>query len=276
MRIVKQPLTMEEMKKIAFNMLCWFDDICREYNLKYSLDYGTLLGAIRHKGFIPWDDDIDICMPRDDYDRFSQLMVEHPDERYHFYTPETDAKYLFTFGKVVDTHTIGRELSKNVGVEMGVCIDIFPFDTETPDENIRQKRYKQFVKYRSIIDFVRSKEHKGTGLRGIISKIADMCFSIYGKKRFINKVVKFGKRYNNSNSNWINRMVCFYNPKRAMPKDLFENLITAPFEGREFSIVSNWDYFLTNIYGDYMKLPPEEERIPHHELVAYWKDGFDE
>ena len=139
----------EEMKKIELNILIYFTEVCEENNLRYYLGGGTLLGAVRHKGFIPWDDDIDVMMPRPDFQKLLSLSINN--ENYNIIKPGT-AGYYYNFAKLVDTRTILEEKGIKRIDGLGVYIDIFPLDgmPETPDA--RKKRFKELNSIRKRIN----------------------------------------------------------------------------------------------------------------------------
>ena len=125
---MEKKLTVDDARKVELGILKYIDSVCRSNNIPYCLDYGTLLGAIRHKGFIPWDDDIDISMKRDDYERFVELMQSNTPSQYRLLTDKTCEGYYYEYGKMVDTSTRLVETDIMEIPEMGVWVDIFPKD----------------------------------------------------------------------------------------------------------------------------------------------------
>ena len=138
-------LTLPELKEIEFDILKVFDAFCKEHNIKYFLAYGTLLGAIRYKKFIPWDDDVDVLVPREDYDRILTLFQD--DDRYNLFAYEKNQDYRFPFAKLCDMTTRKVEFNLDNGVELGVDMDIFPLDYWDNDvEKAKQEANTNYYK----------------------------------------------------------------------------------------------------------------------------------
>lgn len=264
-------MSLDDIKRFSLQGLIEFDKICSSYNLTYYLAYGTLLGAIRHKGFIPWDDDIDLWMPRSDYDRLISLKQEILSDKWELLTPETDKGYYSAWLKFCNKETIITPSRFSSGLLYGVSIDIFPLDTNKKVETLQTQEER--------IDYVKKLHRSYMYLPTLLH-----VFGYDTKPSFKSKVARlllpspefFFKRYCQSirscNSLGSNYISCIQTPvARVFQKDNFENSTFCEFEGYTFSIPSNYDEVLRICYGDYMKLPPKEQQITHHNYVAYFK-----
>ena len=236
------------------------DHFCRQHGIRYSLSYGTLIGAIRHKGFIPWDDDIDIIMPRDDYERFISL---YKDDRYKI----IDGKYNSNHShvRVSDQKTVLKlDTWRARFYNEGLWIDVFPLD-KVPDT---QKGYLCFKKW---LWFLFEMQLKGQVHRkGMINKILHIIckpFSAY----FGKLALKTMKKYNKSNTQSVANLCVWYLKSPKYPSTYFDEYIDVEFERYKFKAIKQYDIFLREFYGDYMQFPPKEKQIAHHRYTAYWR-----
>ena len=260
-------LTLEEIKKIEVDILKDIDRVCRKNEIKYSLAFGTLIGAIRHKGFIPWDDDIDIIMTRENYEKFINIYEHEKNVSYSLLTHETNMSYYNQFIKVVDKKT--RVIEKNLRKieEMGVWVDIFPVDNiNSRFLNFRLKKINFFQEglHKSKGDITYS---KGNLLKKILKKyifISHMEFWYY-------KTLKQVKKENENERNDLSGVLLTdYPVKYLFEKSLFQEYIEVDFENCKFMAIKEYDKKLRKIYGDYMRIPPVEKRTSHS-MEAYWK-----
>ena len=263
--------SLEEIKSIEFEMFCWFDDFCKAHEIKYFLFYGTLLGAIRHKGFIPWDDDIDIGMLREDYDKLIDIM-KITSGRYQFFTPENNKKYNYQFGKLIDTNTYVLEDGISCGINMGFWLDIFPFDNDVPDINKRISLKKKLDFMNSLFDFIRStSKPKSKGIKFLFTKVLKVIFKVIGTRWLMNLYLYLIKKENKYKSNLVSLKTVFYTPARIYSKDNLKS-ISWEFEGHMFPVPKDYDYVLRTLYGKYMELPPPELRVNHHKVIGKIKE----
>ena len=243
------------------------DRICRKNDINYSMIGGTLLGAIRHKGFIPWDDDMDFAMTRKDYDKFFDVCTTELDKRFAVYTIENSENYGYGFGKVVLRNTrIKQEGSKEINPVNEIWVDIFPFDN-IPDSFGRRLIHKS-INYL----FIKLIEERLDGFDLEGSSLAKKC--VVAVLHVINKFIKLEylkavliknqRYYDSSETSGICSMAGSYKyEKETQKKTFFEDYIRLPFEGREYQAISGYEMYLTSAYGDYMKLPPVEKRHTH-------------
>ena len=263
---MKKYLNNDEIKQTELNILVYFDGFCKKNNIRYSLAGGTLLGAVRHKGFIPWDDDIDVCMPRLDYEKFVKLYKNIPRERYIL-------RENMPFIKLVDSNTRIDNKYTNADVADGLWIDIFPVDGLPADLNEVYKIYRAENFYRKLFMLGYAKYGRGKSLFKKIFKIPLIgLVKIIGNDYFKHKIEKIARKYDYNSSEYVGAITWgLYGVGEKMKKSEFERFIFLKFEGHKFPAFSCWDSYLKGLYKDYMKLPPIEKRKTH-DMVAYYID----
>lgn len=261
-------LTLDEMKKKEFDILVAFDTVCKKHGLRYGLSYGTLLGAVRHGGFIPWDDDIDVIMPRPDFDKLESLSDTAFGDNLFFSTPKTDKSTIHAYGKLYDLQTEMIEFPKGKRIKTHVYIDVFPLDG-LPSDNKKRKKHSEKVK-RLILNLYAFKvaKDKLKEKMNIIKRCMWMLISLINAilpKQFLNnRINKTVHRYGYDESEYQGMIVGGDGEKDVMAKDVFvfDNKIS--FEGAMFPAPNKVEAYLEQTYGDYMTLPPEEERCGHN------------
>lgn len=268
---------LDELKVLQMDVMSAVHRFCEENNLRYSLACGSMLGAARHKGYIPWDDDIDIYLLREDYDKMIKLFPNLWEGRYKFCTLERDAKWGLPFGKVCDTKTIVKEGVNHI-YELGVNIDVFPIDN-VPEEEGKWRRYDKFrrkcfelyarrVACPEIFNF-----HNGKNfVRNVMATFAKMAISIFSVHFLACCFQKVAKYYDKTDSSKVFECAQGIFQKHPFPKSLFDHRILMPFEDREYMCFADFDSYLTNGFGDWRQLPPKEKQVSHHNFKAWWKD----
>lgn len=263
----KEPLGLTELKSIQLDILQDVHDYCMKNGIRYSLAYGSLLGAIRHKGFIPWDDDIDIFMLRKDYEKF---MTSYESGRYKQIFRYRDTGILYPFGKVYDSKTELIEFTNN-SISAGVFIDIFPMD-EIPEgpceEKKLRKKLKSLIKLKIIKDV---RINRRSAARAILLPLLKMIVSPIPYGLILRKYNAVLDHVNRMGSGILTDYNTISHTRIRIPSDSFGNLAPLKFEDREFLAFENADEVLTMLYGDYMCLPPIEQQITHHGFVAFMK-----
>ena len=252
-------ITLEERKQVQLNMLIEIDAFCRKHNIRYSLAYGTLIGAIRHKGFIPWDDDVDIMMPLPDMLKFKEFFRS---ETMCYCDVDTDKKYKYAFSRIANTKTYNKD--GLISTSYGICIDLYPvlglplsiegIEQFFKDASIELKRRLRIIRLTSImLRYLPIKYFKGFNK---------------AMKRYRNVLFQYpyeGTKYFFTNGGELEM-------RNVHEFDLFEQLIEVPFEGHKFLSIARYDEYLRRFYGDYMQLPPEDQRVPYHGGHYYWKE----
>ena len=262
---------MNDLQKKQLDLLKAFIRVCDKYNLRYFLVGGSALGAVRHKGFIPWDDDIDVGLLREDYDKFITLQKEFEGTPYFIQTWKSDPHYIYSYGKLRDSSTTFIEdMYTNHVINHGVWIDIFPIDgmskTIQPREKLAKRvRYIWWQVYMSYLGALVRKVRKRTFFKDILLNIVGGLFYIFDIAHYRNKHTdKYAKKISLKECKMAGNMFGFNMKREAMPIDLFQECVKLPFEDIEVNVLKDYDQYLRNLYGDYMKLPPADKQVGHH------------
>lgn len=246
-------------------------DFCEEHNLRYFLGYGTLLGAVRHKGFIPWDDDVDIIMPKDDYLKLIDIFNKEKKEDHLFLVDPMSDLARHTFVKIIDQRTVKIEGSiEYLHGNLGVDIDVFPVDGVPEDEEEYRKWYKKlYMLYRMCVwDVIDWKTTTSKKLKLALPFIKPFL----NRKKLLAKAEKLHSLYPYNNSVMVDEVSSIFNlAKHKLYKVDFDEYEYSDFEDRKFRIPKAYDKILTSTYGDYMTPPPKENRTTHHTNKCYWK-----
>lgn len=271
-------LNIEDIQKVSLDILKFVTKICDSLNLRYCLMYGTLIGAVRHQGFIPWDDDIDIMMPRPDYERFLEYAFNYPEAFgiYQIFNREVNKNYLYGITRVSDSrYEIIKEDEKNCG--MGIFIDIYPYDGlgNEYDKALNLLR-KSRRNCNIIVDITRINNSipKSLNAKGKIVYVLKMAkHKFYGIDHYLKNSFNLKKHNDYDNSKYVGPLMWFFTKpeKVVFEKTLFDNRVKMRFEDDYFYVPAEYHKLLTQEYGDYMQLPPEEKRIYHHQYKAYKK-----
>lgn len=263
----------QELKDIQLEILLAVHKYCVENNIKYSLACGTLLGAIRHKGFIPWDDDIDICLLRDEYVKLESVFPQLIDGKYKFVTLNRDKEWKRPWGKICDIRTEVKEDIAPEEKNLGIGIDVFPMDDVPDDKGVFSKW--NFIRKLMISAWTakRLKWRKGRkfikNIIALFAKILLLPFSL----RLLSKLIdSYIQNVNGKGYSHVFESCDSLKAKNSQLKSNFANYINIEFEGYVLKAAEGYDDYLRNIYGDYMILPPVENRMTHHALNAYWKE----
>lgn len=259
-----EEIPLEEIRRIELNILIEFDRFCNEHGLKYVLDGGTLIGAIRHKGFIPWDDDIDVVMPFPVFLKFVELYRKESADKPIKLLYGLDDSCGFHYGKLVDRRTIVKSSFRQDKSLYSVWIDIFPMYSMDDDDDLAQAKIDKILHY-----YEKTWACMCVSYRNPVRKLCHLLFNDRMLKHYMKKINgimsehAYGSTKRIRFAPVVSRKLC---PAR---NDHFDNRIKLEFAGYEFYAPKDYDAYLTGMYGDYMKLPPEEQRI-NHKIEAYW------
>lgn len=258
---------LDTLKEIELDMMKLIHQFCEEKGIRYYIAYGTLLGTIRHNGFIPWDDDIDVHVPRLDYIRFEKEFPEWGNKHgLYLASPHSEEYFLpRDMMKVCDSRTELIETSYKRTNRIGVFVDIWPLDN-VPDSDFIAKTWiaNTWIKRQMVLasDVVPSTQ-KG------IKALAAQIIGKFDTKKLMASYEKSSSRYKNKSTQ---RYITFQATKMLFEQKWFEKRDLHIFEDSAFYIPHNYHEILTVRYGDYMKLPPEEQRTPHHVQNVWWKE----
>lgn len=278
-----EKLDLKELQKIELDILIYLDKICKENNIKYYLASGTLLGAVKYKGFIPWDDDIDVILLRSDYLKLIDIL-RRENNRYKILSIYNRKDYYYPFAKLVDTKTTLTENAKKIK-DLGVYIDIVPMDGYKSENiekeiydlriirNLMVRRFRIKKCIRDNFDYMKFNmaEIKHKKIKDIIYLLVDYITLPLGYNFFTKLYDKKISSNDINNSKYIGVRTGNFGVKEAFLKkdiikqDLFE------FEGYKFTSFKNYELYLTNKFGDYKKEPKEEQKKTHHQYEAYYK-----
>lgn len=267
-----------KMQLLQLDMLKELDRVCRENDIKYTIFGGTLLGAVRHNGYIPWDDDADVAMLREDYEKFKKVCSQLNSEVCYFQDNTTDSYYRWGYGKLRRTGTkFIRAGQEHLKCKTGVFIDIFPMDDiPTSVIGMMMNDFKCFCLRKILWSDVGKYDHSTPLLERIIYSI----ISYISPKWVFQRLKRMSDKSETANKNRVRTYLYkatgkLYkkNPvtkRYGMPKEWFTDLVEYDFEGTKLYGTSDYDSALKYIYGDYMTLPPLDKREPHAPVSDYF------
>ena len=265
-------IDLNELRKLQLEVMQSIHDFCTKNNIHYSISGGTLLGAVRHKGYIPWDDDIDCMMPRPDYERFVRTFNENNESEYKVISSYNDKYFFQPFAKVVNTKTILIERGDRPQPNLGVYVDVFPIDGLPNDEEKRENYWSWIAKKKNFSTVVYSKRNlKEHGIKRIVRFILYSLFRPFPANWYAKRLHKFGKMNSFDESQFVANSIFGYHKKEQMPKSIFDSYILLDFEDRKFSALENFNTYLSKLFGNYMQLPPKEQQVSKHGFEAYWR-----
>lgn len=259
-------MTLSELKKVQVEILDYLTEYCDKKGIHLWIDSGTLLGAIRHKGYIPWDDDIDTGVLREDYDKLiKNFNKDNIGSKYKLVCIEEDKNFFLPHAKIVDTETVLKEIN----CVLGVNIDVFVYDNCPDDVKIINKLFDKRDKYRMLFNIKNKTVLPKKPLKRIIFYTAYAIFSLLPCDYFIKKMVKNCKTYQYKDTKLAGNFSAF--SRSYFNKSTVKEFTKVEFEGKLYNAPKGYDEYLRCFYGDYMQLPPEEKRVTHHVFKAYFK-----
>lgn len=285
-------LNLQDIHQYSLGCLIYFDQLCRKYHLRYSLAYGSLLGAVRHKGFIPWDDDVDVMMPREDYNKLVSLFLsgKEKDRIYGFINEKFSPVYRYGIGRIVDKRTRIKFTNDDQNVDgMGVFIDVYPLDYTYDSRFARRLIYHTLSRVLHLLQAsVQPSYHAESSrlrcrMTGYLTFLTAHLLGRNGVYRLYYDVLKLlPKKSDYVFDAWdldflIDKGKPFYqgaqekNKKKRyqLPARYFDHLADYDFEGWKIKGFAAADAYLKQCYGDYMTLPSKEDQNPHHAYEAY-------
>ena len=263
-------ITFEELKAIEKDVLFQFNDYCCANSLRYSLGGGTLLGAVRHGGFIPWDDDVDVMMPRPDYDLFLTICKEK-EPPFDVISHESDYDYYHLFSKAQARHTFTDNGSNNK--RYGISIDVFPIDGLGEDQHAAVKNFNRSSFLRELLIAKKWARYSRSKTHSIIYEPIRLGLFIISRfvsaDRLITKIEKIMRSIDFETSEYAGCVCGSYRTAEIVPADNFKHYTEIMFEGKPLQCIRDYEQYLRQHYGDYMKLPPKEKQVTHHNFKAY-------
>lgn len=262
-------LTMLETLKV-------FDSFCRKHDIKYSLYAGSLLGAVRHRGFIPWDDDLDVCMSREAYNRFITLWEEDPPQGYLLQNKENTPAFWQSFSKIRKDHTTFLQEEREAGkYHTGIFLDIFPLD-RIPNGKLHRRLFQWHCMTYQLLtrEFVPPKA-------GLITRLGSaailFCIPGFCRETIRRKLLQKITQYNSCVDLEIAAIETMASLRKPFAPDMLDDYVYLPFEDGEFMCFAGWDDHLRRKFGNYMQLPPEEERTwRHHPILIDFEHNYEE
>lgn len=268
---MREITTLKEVQEVTLRILRYFKSFCREHDISFMLAYGTLLGAVRHKGFIPWDDDVDVMLTRSEYIKLVEAAKGADILPFEFLLPELSDDYFAPLGKIADTRTLViQDYGYQTHRSHGLYVDIFVIDSIPTNQKEAVSFYKKANRLRLMwLMSVRDLAQKSSSIKNYFLRLPISLFSkLFGWKYWRNKYISFCQSINEEEK----AGVIIYGEglkKECFDSESFKDLSTVTFEGEEYKAPKDVNLYLTQMYGDYMCIPKESERKIHPNRMFY-------
>ena len=265
---IMQKNNMERLHETLIEILDYVVSVCEENGLRYFLIYGSALGAYRHQGFIPWDDDLDIGLPREDYEKFLKIMEKQPSKLYCLQNDSTEDKYYLTFSKVRKQGTLFMEsIAEGMYRDNGIFVDIFPLDYVTDKTSLGHKMKEYMIAYLNhTLRYAgyRNAYSKSSPIKHAIEHVICLPAFVLPKKWIVNIIKRLNKgRCQEADAKYLVEY-CDLRYRWAQPVEYYFPPKKMSFAGKEYNVPGQIESYLSATYGDdYMQLPPEEDRVTH-------------
>lgn len=266
-------LNIQQIREVQTEVLKEVIFFCNSNNLEYFITGGTLLGAVRHAGYIPWDDDIDLIMPRKDYDIFIKTFNISRTDRFKVLSIAYDKLFPYTYAKAVDSNTVLEE-DNGFNYPINVYVDIFPLDNLTDDIKCALRTYYTILFYLKLLNVKKANlSDKKTFLKTLIIRIMKTLLSKIEYYEITNRIDKKSKKYaDEKTGKYVGVMsLLAYRKSEIVEADIFSKSLYLTFEGIPVKAPIGYDKYLNSLYGNYMKLPPIEKQVTHHKFDAWQK-----
>lgn len=262
---------MTELQTMLLEMFQWFHELCEENGLRYYAIGGTALGAVRHQGFIPWDDDIDVGMPRSDYERLEEIMKARAQDLYILETLNSGGEeYFYPCAKLYDTRTTLIENTR-LKIKRGIYLDIFPLDgignSEIESKQNYRPIYWKFNLFLTRVVGIRQGRNKLKNAAVMVARLIPE--KILDNRKLLQSLNEDCKKYNFDDCMWVGNLMGAWRFKELVPKEFLGEPTLYEFEGRQFYGPEKSDQYLTCIYGNWRQLPPVEKQVSHHDFIDF-------
>ena len=265
----------KDIQNVLFATLCYFDDFCSQHGIKYFLSNGTLLGAAKYKGFIPWDDDVDVLLPREDYDKLVSLKEINSDQ-YRLLCREQVPTWRMPYAKLSCENTVIQEGAYDFGAQFGVSVDIFPIDKWSPWLPIAKfQAFKcECLKRLLVCSIGGAFNTQKTGVKRFILKTIWLTGKSLGHERVLRAILQTANRSHRNPKKYMGCLcwTCHLH-KEIFPESFFEKTDRLMFCGRSFRVFAEYEKYLDSLYGNWRAELPVEQQHSNHDIKVWWKNA---